>query len=434
MKTKSVPAITLEITAIGAGGDGIGTHEGKSVYVAKTAPGDVIEAQIEHSNADGHQARLLAISTLSPDRVAPPCPHFERCGGCALQHISESSYRNWTIEKVRTTLSRAGVDVQQWGEPIFLAPSTRRRTTLAVTRSKGTVILGYYENRRHHIVDILTCLILEPELSAKIQAMRPYIAELLPEGKTADLMIQKIGEAYDLILTGPWRMKGEFTLVQLEALAALSNDLNIARISVREKEFSTPDIVLSRSAVTKRFGAINVALPPGAFLQASTEAERTLVSIVQHHAKGFQHAADLFSGCGTFAGSLMESGRVHAVDNGKDAIAALAATKHKTLTTECRDLFKEPLSSAELGKFDLVVMDPPRAGAMKQVENLAYLNVPKIIYVSCNPASFARDARILQDGGYVLSSLSIVDQFVWSAHAEIVGVFKPQTDGEKLQD
>ena len=416
--------ITLTIDQIGAGGDGVGAYNGKSVYIAKTAPGESVRVRLENENAEGFTGRLLSIDTPGFERVNAPCPHFSRCGGCALQHVREKFYRNWKTEKVKSALQRANVSVAQEEGPVFLQAATRRRTTLAVFKNGNDIRFGYNEPRTRNILDIKTCLILEPALAEKIQALRPYLPALVPARKTVDLMLQYADGAFDMVLSGPWRTKGEFTLEQLETFADMTEKLDIARISVREKEFSMPETMFTRRPVIKRFGALNVALPPGAFLQASVAGEEVLTRIVAGHIGNNSSVVDLFSGCGTFTGTLLEKGmQAHAVDGDAEAIKALAATRHPKLTTARRNLFKEPLSVKDLQKFDAAVFDPPRAGAKAQAEILAQSNISRIIGVSCNPASFARDARILQNGGYSLQSLTMIDQFVWSAHVEIIGLF-----------
>lgn len=416
--------IDIDIFEIGAGGDGVGTYDGRPVYIAKTAPGDRAHIRLESGNSEGYTGRLLSVQTPGPGRATPPCPHFSRCGGCALQHLEEEFYRRWKIEKVQTALRRAGVTISQSEEPVFLPAAPRRRTTLAAFKNGNDIRFGYNEPRTRNILDIKACLILNPALAEKVQALRPYLPALLPERKAVDLMLQYAGGVFDMVLSGPWRMDGEFTLEQLEIFAEMANQLDIARISVREKEFLAPEPVFTRQNVIKRFGALNVALPPGAFLQASTTSEEVLTRIVTGHVGDASCVVDLFSGCGTFSGALLETGaQVHAVDGDAEAIRALAATRHSKLTAAQRNLFKDPLSVKELEKFDAAVFDPPRAGAKAQAEILAQSHISKIIGVSCNPASFARDARILQEGDYSLQSLTVIDQFVWSAHVEIIGLF-----------
>ncbi len=411
--------ITATINEIGAKGDGLAVHDGKPIFVAKTAPGDVVEAVL-----GGDRASVQKILTPSPERAEPPCPYFAKCGGCSLQHVTPEFYRGWKIAKVQSALERAGIKVKKFETPVFLPAATRRRTSLTARRAGGVVLLGYNEARSHNILNINTCLILEPALDAKIQKLRPFLARLLPEKNPIDITLQYIDGATDMVLTGSLQSGGRFTLEQDEAFGEMMVALGLARLSWRVKDFAPIETILSRVPFVKKFGAVKVALPPAAFLQASIEGEEALVEIILDNTAGAQKILDLFSGCGTFTGHLLQTGaNVTAIDGDKSAIDALAAARHPKLTATRRDLFKNPLGERELEEFDTVIFDPPRAGAKEQAEKLAYAEVRSIIGVSCNPASFARDAAALQEGGYTLQSLTLVDQFVYSAHVEMAGLF-----------
>lgn len=415
MVNKIVP---LTINEIGAKGDGIATHDGASVYVPKTAPGDVIEAALK-----GERGMLQKIVSPSFTRVPAPCPYFDKCGGCSLQHVTPEFYRDWKIAKVKTALARAGVEPATWGEPIFLPAATRRRTTMTAIKTNRGVTLGYNEGRSHNVLNIERCLVLAPAIEEKMQALRPYLLRILGEAKTCDITLQYAGGTFDMVLTGRLQKRGRFSFEQDEALGEIAEKLDIARISYREKDFRPPEIILARKPVVKKFGALNVTLPPAAFLQASEEGEQALTALVVNYAQGGSKFLDLFSGCGTFSGPLLALGPVTSIDGDGPAIEALAKVKHAGLNATRRDLFKNPLKETELDGFDTIIFDPPRAGASAQAPFLASSETRRIIGVSCNPASFARDARTLLDGGYTLASLTLVDQFVWSAHVEIAALF-----------
>lgn len=408
------------IETVGAGGDGVGQHNGQPVYVPKTAPGDRVQVRAEHK-AGAYYGQVLKLEVASAARVGAPCPYYEDCGGCAFQHIRLEAYQDWKAAKVRSALERAGIVPETWDAPLFLDAATRRRTTMAVLRTGETLLMGYHAPRSHRVVPVDACLILDPLLDRKIQAIKPLIARLAPPRTALDLTVQMIDGAFDVVLTGAWRAGDFFSLAQQEALSALINDMGIARVSLREKETAEAEMILSQGPVMKRFGALRVALPPGAFLQASEAGEAALRDFALAHTRGFKRVADLFCGCGTFTGPLLETGAdVYAADSEAEAVAAL---KHPRLRAERRNLFKEPLNLKELARFEAVVIDPPRAGAQDQFEALAQSALPKIVSISCNPVTFARDARILLDGGYTLKSLKLIDQFVWSAHVEVAGVF-----------
>lgn len=418
--------IALTIEEIGAGGDGVGMYNGKSVYIPKAAAGDVLTVRVVEGK-DDYKGDILSVQTPSPERVSAPCPHYEACGGCALQHIGEDVYRAWKIAKVKTTLERTGVTPRTWEEPVFLPPATRRRTTFAVLKTNDkNLILGYHAPRSHAITDIASCLILDPVLDKLIKTMRPYLLRLAPLRKTVDVTLQNAG-GLDVVLTGEWQDRRIFTLEQNEALAAMANDLDMARISMRAHEHAPCEILLSHKPVLKTFGSLSVPLPPTAFLQASDAGEKALGEIVLRHAQEATHVADLFCGCGTFSGKLLQAEKsVLAIDSDQAAIQALGGCKNPKLVARKQNLFKEPVALREFESLniDTIVIDPPRAGAKEQMDILAQSTIPRIISVSCNPATFARDARILQEGGYTLQSLTLVDQFVWSPHVELVALFQ----------
>jgi 23S rRNA (uracil1939-C5)-methyltransferase len=410
---------TLTISEIGSQGDGLATIDGQSVYIAKTAPGDVVEATLK-----GEHGIVQRIVSASPVRIPAPCPYFAKCGGCSLQHVTPDFYREWKIKKVQAALTRENVKFGEWMEPVFLPAATRRRASMAAINKSGRMILGYNEARSHNLLDIRECLILNDALEAKIEILRPFLPRILPEGKECGVTLQNVDGLFDLVLTGPLQKKGRFSLEQDEAFGEMMERLDLARLSWRIKDFAKTEIILTRKPVTKKFGAVMVALPPAAFLQASREGEDALVKIVLENTKGAANVVDLFSGAGTFAGHMIAAGAtVAAIDGDNAAIDALTAAKHPRLNTKQRDLFKNPLGEKDLDTFDAVVFDPPRAGAKEQVARLAYSETRKIIGVSCNPVSIARDAAILAEGGFKLKAVTMVDQFVWSAHVELVGVF-----------
>lgn len=425
-KKRKIPPQTLilEIEEIGANGDGVARHNDMRIFVPKTMAGDNVQIRIEGGVKDGCHANLISVETASPNRMDAPCPHFATCGGCALQHLGEDAYRAWKIKKAKSILARAGVAPKHWDEPIFLPDAGRRRTTLAVQKlSDKKIQIGYHTPRSHNINDITQCKILDSALERLILGLRPYLLCIAPMRRSVDLTIQVAG-GVDMVLTGDWQDDGDFTLQQHEAIAEMMQKFDIARLSLRHNEFAAPLPLLERKDVIKTFGALSVFLPPATFLQASDSAEKTLTDIVLSYAKGAKNAADLFCGCGTFAGHLIDAGiKTHAVDGDDAAMNALSANTHEILSTQRRNLFKAPLSQDELTPFDTVIFDPPRAGAKAQSDALSYSSVEKIVAVSCNPATFARDASILTDAGYTLERITLIDQFIWSSHMELVALF-----------
>lgn len=427
-KTKSAfktRDITLQIDEIGAGGDGIGTFEGLAVYVPKTMTGDIAQVRLEKKTAQGYAGRLLSLETPSPERIDAICPHFADCGGCELQHLSQQSYRTWKIHKVQTILERAKIKPKTMEEPVFIDQGTRRRTTLAVLKTAQSLHLGYHAPRSHQITSIKSCAILDTQLEQIITGLPQFLNIIAPQGTPLSVMLQVAGGGVDMMLGGEWAEGRGFTLAQNEALAQMAHALDIARISMRAGEHSATEILLVRKPIIKDFADLRVALPPVPFLQASDAGEDALIAAVREYTGDAQNIADLFCGCGTFTGALLDRAQqIYAADSDRDAITALQATKHPKLSAQARNLFQEPLSSKELSAFDAIILDPPRAGAYEQVRSIAYSDAPRVIMVSCNPASFARDAKVLmEDGDFSCKSMRVIDQFTWSSHAEIVGLF-----------
>jgi len=414
-------ATELLIHHLGPQGDGVHRGADGPVYVERALPGETLEAKV-HKGAGGvlrgEPARILA---PSPHRVAAPCTHYEVCGGCSVQHADETLYRAWKTGIVRDALLKKGLAPQRWTAPVFLAAASRRRVTFAAIKQKKNVTLGYFRRRSHQVTDITDCLVADPTIMALRAALPPLLVPLLQGGQATDVFIQAVNGLCEVVITGP---KGKTGLELHEAVAHLIQTAGISRLSWRRRDGDEPEVMLERAALIATFGALNVALPPLAFLQPTKAGEDALVRAVMEVLPAHGKFADLFSGCGTFSGSMLTRGTVDAYESDAAAIRALnAARQSKPLQAVARDLVRSPLGPEDLSRYDAVVFDPPRAGALEQAKMLALSKVPRVIGVSCNPATFARDARVLADGGYTLDSVSVVDQFIWSHHVELVAAF-----------
>jgi 23S rRNA (uracil1939-C5)-methyltransferase len=414
----------LDIHDLAPLGDGIHRAGRERVYVDRTLPGDVVEARIQKPAGGIVRADLDRIVESSPHRVEAPCAHYDVCGGCTLQHASDDFYRAWKMESVRTALRRQNAEPTVWLDPVFLPEGKRRRATFAAFKKKNAVTLGYHRRRSHAITDISACLIAD----AAIMDMRRKLAAALPpilsDEKPADIFLQMVGTQFDLAITGAVGKKGRPDLVVYEAAAALAHKLGIARVGWRSKEYSEAEVLVEIHPVTARFGILDVPLPPLAFLQPTKAGEDALTAAVMAALPARGTFADLFSGCGTFSGAMLARGPVDAFDSVEPAIRALDKAKGAhPLRAQRRDLGRQPLDTDETKRYDAVVFDPPRAGAEDQARALATSAVPRLVGLSCNPVSFARDARILIEGGYKLDSVQVVDQFAWSHHVEVVGAF-----------
>ena len=419
----------LEVTVetLGAQGDGqVRLPEGP-LFLPQVLPGERVVAKVGAGGGEGLRGELIELLQASPDRVEAPCPHFGPCGGCTLQHFAPEPYRRWKRGLLVEALSRRGfADAEAIVAPLVaLPPGTRRRATLAARRLGKQVALGFHGRGSHRIEDIRTCLILHPALFAALQPLREALVAVLPEGKEQSLAMTLTEGGIDLLLSLP----AEPDLRGREALAAFAAATNLGRLSIAVAG-EAAQTLLERRPARVTLGDVPVSLPPGAFLQATQEGEAALVeAVLAAIPPESETVADLFSGVGTFTFPLARRGhRVHAVEGDANAVAAAEAAARSSglfgrVTAERRDLERRPVLAEELEGGDAALFDPPRAGAKAQSAELAGSDLPVVVAVSCNPATFARDARTLVDGGYRLESALPIDQFPWTGHLELVARF-----------
>ncbi|MBU6235039.1 MAG: class I SAM-dependent RNA methyltransferase [Alphaproteobacteria bacterium] len=415
----------VTIKYLGPKGDGVGQTTRGRIYVEGGLPGDVLRVRPWRAEDDIVRGEIQGIITPSPERIKPPCKHYDQCGGCTLQHASPDFYRHWKQGIVYDALEKQGLRPRKVLEPVFLDGGKRRRATFACVKRGDRITMGYYKRRSDHITDIDTCLVVDPAILKLRDRLKTLLLPVLKDGRPTDVFIQYAGGVYDMVITGGIGKKGEPDLQMREALATLAREGKIARIGWRGRERDPIEVMIESEAPTITFGEMRVPLPPAAFLQPTPEGEKALVDGVMAlmpERKG--HYADLFSGCGTFAGSMLARGSVDAYESVDPAIKSMVKAKGALpLKAFKRDLFKNPLRRDEANRYDAIVFDPPRAGAREQCAELAKCRVPLLIAVSCNPATFARDARVLCDGGYRLDTVKVVDQFTWSHHVELVASF-----------
>ena len=403
----------LTIDAVGHRGDGVTSGADGPIYVPCTLPGEAVEVDDWPGHPDRRQ--LLTIEKSSPERVAPICPHFGVCGGCALQHWQTGPYRAWKRGLVVEALRQAGIDAPV-ADLIDAHGDGRRRAVFHARRGTHDVLeVGFSAARAHHVIAIDRCPILSKSLDGALTAAWAIAERLGAMAKPLDIGVTATDAGLDVDVRG----SGPLTSHSTGALARVAAEQKLARLT-RHGE-----LIAQARAPTLRMGTATVALPPAAFLQATAEGETVLARLALEICAGTKSAADLFAGVGPFALRLGEEARVLAVDENEAALAALkraaeTASGLKPIGVERRDLFKNPLLAAELNRFKAVVFDPPRQGAQAQARELAASRVPVIAAVSCNPGTFARDAHILVDGGYRITAVTPVDQFRYSAHVEIV--------------
>ncbi len=412
-------AAELDILRLGAKGEGVADGPAGPVYLPDTLPGERVLAEI-----DGERGLVIDLLGRSPDRVQPICPYFGTCGGCATQSLAPVLYRSWKQGLLVQALSMAHVDAPV--DPMLPAHGEGRRRATFHARAAARVnmlaaappAVGFMQARSHAIVAIEHCPILAPAMAGALPAARRLAALLARLGKPLDLLVTATATGLDVDLRGC----GPLDAALRSAIVTASAAADCARVS------NHGEVLIERRAPLLRMGRASVHLPPGCFLQATEAGEAALVTLVVEWVGRSRRVLDLFSGVGTFALRLAERATVHAVDAEATPLAALARAARDTpalrpVTTETRDLFRRPFGPADLAGFDAVVFDPPRAGAAAQAEQLAASAVPRVVAVSCHPASFARDAAILLRGGYVVERVTPVDQFIYAPHLELVAVF-----------
>ena len=400
------------IERLGHLGDGIAQGPDGAIYVPGMLPGEEVEGELQ-----GDQLADFRIVTPSVNRVKPPCAHAKTCGGCMMQHASDAFVAEWKLGIVKGALAGQGLDAPF--RPIITSPpKSRRRATIAARRTKSGALMGFHARASDMVVDVPHCQLLHPDLIATFPGLEALVK--LGGSRTAEvsLTITRSLSGADVMVVGGKTLD---SALQLE-LARVTETFGFARLTWNG------ETVALRTAPMQRFGKALVSPPPGAFLQATLEGERALLQAVALAIGPARKIVDLFAGVGTFALPLAERAEVHAVEGDAAMMAALEkgarnAEGLKRVTVETRDLFRRPLEDDEFKGVEAVVIDPPRAGAEAQMAVLAKSKVPVIASVSCNPISFARDAKMLIAGGYHLDWVQVVDQFRWSAHVELVARF-----------
>ena len=404
----------LKIERLGARGEGVSREARGLVFTPYALPGETILAEV-----DGERGKLVDVLDASPDRVAPICPLYAECGGCAVQALRHEAYLAWKRALLAEALHAARLETELRSCIDAHGAGRRRAVFHARIDARGRATTGFMRARSHEIIGIDACPLFAPGL-AKAPATARALAQALADlAKPLDIAATATDAGLDIDIRGAGKL--DFDLTQ--TLIALAADYDLARLS------NHGVTLIERRQPLLSIGRAKIAPPAGGFLQATEAGERMLADLVLAELAGEKRIADLFAGVGTFALRLAERADVHAVEQDQAALTALSKAARNTqglrrITTEARDLFKRPLLRAELAGYDAVVFDPPRAGAEAQARELAASDAPLVVAVSCNAQTFARDARLLVDGGYALERATPVDQFRYSAHIETVGVFR----------
>ncbi len=408
--------LQVTIDHLGAQGDGIAEADGNTVYVPFTLPGETVSI-----SPDGKRGRLLSVDDPSPLRGSPSCRHFgpqgQSCGGCSLQHMETTAYEAWKRRLVVDALASRGIETEV-ADLVPCRPGSRRRAVFSARKTRQGVLFGFNRAASHTIIEVGSCPVLSHGIESRLDALGAIASTLATDTRPFRLNVLETRAGLDVTaqqLRLPERRR--------RAAVDLALQSDLARLSVDD------EILIEPRKPVLEFSGVPVSPPPGAFVQASREAQATMTELAAGHLQGGKKCADLFSGCGAFTLHLAPYAAAHAVESEAASLAALdSAARHQTglkpVTTERRDLFRRPLQAAELKPFDSVVFDPPRAGAEAQSQALAQSSVERVVAVSCNPATLARDLRVLIDGGFRLTSVTPIDQFLWSAHVEAVALLE----------
>ncbi len=399
----------LPITHMGARGDGIAG----SLYIPGGVPGDAVQL-----DANGDIASIIP----GPNRAIPACRHFGICGGCALQHINNTTYADWVSERLLAALSQHGIAPRLVHPPHISPAGSRRRASLKAMREGKHLRLGYNKQGTHDLVDLQHCPVLSESITDILTALRPLLVSLLKDRAAATIEITACDTGLDMIIRGLTNLDLDKRMHLVEFAQMPAH--HIARLTVDAGDGY--ETFALNATPTLTFDGIQVAMPPASFAQATPDGEQAMIDAVKEAVGSSKTVADLFCGLGTFTLPLSAHAKIHAVDAALLPVQALqpsARLHRRPITTEHRDLFRRPLTPNELNMFDAVVFDPPRAGANDQCRAIATSTVQTVVAISCNPNTFARDAKTLVDGGYALEAIWPIGQFLWSLHVEVVALF-----------
>lgn len=441
---------TVTIGHVGAEGDGIASAAGgAALYVPNTLPDEIVRVEQLRRQGDGWLAALVAIDQASEARVAPPCTHFGACGGCVLQHWRDTEYLAWKTVLVASALRRAGFSGPNPEPVVATPPRSRRRMDLAASRTPDGVMVGLHRRttapaerpgphreagrgRRRSppagLCDLAECHVLHPVLFGLVSPLRVLLRRLQAVRREASVVANLLDDGVDLLL----RTDAALDQSDRNILVAFAQTQRLLRISWAPMR-GEPEPVLILRPPRIMLSDVAVEPPPGAFLQASAEGEAAILQAVMsglpERLAARARVAELYAGCGTLTFALSQRARVSAWEGDKATAAALRQAANRAglsgrIATSERDLARQPVSATELAGFAAVILDPPFAGAAAQVGQIAAAKPPRVVYVSCNPAVLARDARMLRDAGYDLLRATPVDQFVWSARIESVCTFQ----------
>ena len=421
--------VDLRVKALGVRGDGIAELDQGKVFIPFTVPGDVVRVSLEKFKDRPHRAKVLSILEAGAERIEAACRHFTICGGCSVQQLSKANYQSWKHDIVYQALDRQNIDTSVLKNLIPGDPHTRRRIRVSARRLARGTILGFRERGSHRVVVLEECPIMVSEILAVLPQLREFLTQSLKVGDSAEIAITYADTGLDITLSLPT----EPDLADRERLAVFADANDISRINwnlFNSKFGEVAEPIVTRRVVKMQFDDVAVAIPPDAFVQPTAQGERIIREKVTEAVEKAKRIVELFSGCGALALPLARRAHhVSAFDLAEDHIEALSLAARENgmgerVKVETRNLHRRPLLGSEFDNVDAVILDPPRGGAAQQATHLAASEVPLIAYVSCDPHSFARDADVLIAGGYSLMNVMPFDQFLWSPHLELIGIFE----------
>ena len=418
----------LVVAELGSTGDGVARAQEGRIFVPLALPGERWRVRLERRLREGWAASALACLEPGP-RAEPCCPHFGRCGGCRLQHLPDSLYRSQGRDRIVAALAHRGLPGESVEEVRVVPLASRRRLRLALARGPRGLILGFRQRESHRLVSVSVCPVARPELVALLPRLAAGLGGALARPEPGEVSLTVTDSGIDLLLHARRAARAG----ERQRLAGLADELDLARIGW---DAGDPEPIVIRRQPHVRLGGVTVEVPLGAFLQATEQGERELAGAVAEWTAGAGRLLDLYAGLGTLTLGVADRLRhLHAIEGDAASAHALrraaAQARLTAAAVTCRDLVRRPLTGPELAGWDAVVLDPPRAGAAEQVRALAASPAPCIVYVSCSPESFARDARLLVDGGYLLRELRPIDQFRYAAEVELIARFARPGPGER---
>lgn len=424
-RTSASETIEVVIDALGAQGDALATWAGQTLYIPGALPGEKVRVKTGFKRGDGVACQLIDVLEPATDRAAPPCEHFGRCGGCALQHLDDEPYADFKRARIKDVLAKRGFGDVAVLDPVLIGPGTRRRVTFTAHKSGPKAsVLGFNARASHDVIKITSCPVLTPALQGLIAPLGELMRAMLDDGQRVRVLATDCANGFDVLIEADRQP----TLAQREAVAAFVGQAQALRVGWKDGDFPAEPVAQADAPVIDVSG-VAVELPLGAFLQASIAGEHAILVAIQAGVGDARRIADLYCGVGSFTLPLAGRAIVRAVDSLEAPVRAMERAAGRAnlggrVLAEVRDLDRRPLEPGELDKVDAIVFDPPRAGAEAQAHNIAACQVERVVAVSCNPATFARDARILVDGGLRLAEVLPVDQFTFSPHVELVARFQ----------